>query len=224
MDQLSCNLTWKSFNQYYAQHAKHGIIAELDCGVTVYWTQSNLLFMNAFFLSSAVSDEADLRRRLEGIKAYVTEARPSFPWVIMIEPELLPANLRERTQEICLTANFNHVGNFKCMHASSFLPPERSVSNIEIKFATSEQDIHDALLLNVHAHHMDTSIAKNVVENRTALANFEKEICCIVYIDEKPVATASTLLLDNCLYVILVATSEQHRKVCSMSTLCLLCL
>lgn len=220
MDQLSYNLKWKSYIRYCTQYAKHGMIAELDCGVTVCWTRSNLIFLNAFFLSSPVTDEADLRRRLEGIKAYVTKERPSFSWEMIIEPELLPADLRERTREICLTADFVYVGNFQCMHTSSFLPPVRSVSKIEIKFARSEQDIYDALLLNTHAYHMDTSIVKNLMENRAALANLETEICCLVYIDGKPVSTATTLLLDNCLYVIRVATSDQYRKVCFMSIWC----
>ena len=179
-----------------------------------------MFFTNAFFLSSAIADEADLRRRLEGIKAYVTKLGPKFSWVFFIEPELLPADLRGRSRDICLTADFTHAVDFKCMQTTSFLPPERPLSNIEVKFAISEQDVYDAVLLNIHAHNLDTSIAKNIMENRALLTDLDREICCIVSMDGKPVSTATTLLLGECLYVVLVATSQQHRKVCSTTTLC----
>jgi hypothetical protein len=222
MEQLLINSQWKSFARHCAQYAKQGIVAELNCGAVVYWTQSTMAILNVVFLSSTVSEEVDLHRRLEAIKAYVAKAQPTFRWQFVIEPELLPADIRERSRQICLAAQFVHVADVKCMQTTSLLLPVRPLPAAKISFAASQQDVYDALLLNVQAYDIDISVAKNVMENNAFVTNFDKELCCIVSVDGKPVATATTLLLDECLYVALVATSAQHRKVCLMLTLCIL--
>jgi hypothetical protein len=214
MEQLSINSQWNSCIRYCVQHSKQGIVEELPCGVTVCWSQCSLAFANGFFFSSGVVDEADLRRRLEGIKAYVKNARPTFPWMLFIEPELLAADLRDRSKQICSAASFDFIDNTQCMQlATRLLPPLRPLPAVDIKVAATQQDVYDAILLNTNAYNMDASAAESLVENRAFLSNLDKELCCVVSVDSKPVATATTLLLDECLYVALVATSAQHRKV-----------
>jgi hypothetical protein len=222
MDELSINLQWQWYIRHCAQHAKQGIVAELDCGVAVYWTQSNLSFTNGIFLSTAVVDELDLCRRFGEIKAYVRKVQPTFPWQLYIEPEWLPPGVRERVQEICLMAEFAHASDFLCMQTTRLLPPVRSLPTAEIKFMTSPADVHDAVLLNVQAYNMDEAIAENAMEHRAYLADFDKQVCCVVSVKGEPIATATTQLLDECLYVALVATSAQHRKVCFILNLCVL--
>ena len=218
MENLSINSQWHCFLRHCAQHAKQSVVAELDCGVVVCWTQSVWMFMNEFFLSTPVVDELDLRRRLEAIKTYVRKVQPAFPWMLLIEPEWLPSGLRERTREICLAADFTHAFDANCMQTTSLLPPLRPLPEVEVKFATSKQDVLDAALLNVRAYDTDASVAQNLVDNHGFIGDFEKQLCCLVLVNSQPVATATTLLLDKCLYVAFVATSKQHRKVCSMLT------
>jgi hypothetical protein len=105
------------------------------------------------------------------------------------------------------------------MQTASLLPPERPLPTVEIKFAASQQDVHDALLLNIQAYNMHASIAENMVEQRAFVTDFDKQLCCVVSVNGNTVATATTVLLDDCLYVALVATSAQHREVCFMITL-----
>jgi hypothetical protein len=226
MEALSINYQWRFFIHHCAQHAKEGIIDKIDCGVDVYWTKSNWMFFNELelFLSFAVSDELDLCRRLEDIKTYVKKIQPTFPWMLVIEVELIPLDVRERLQEICSAAEFVHVMKVKCMQTTKLLPPVRPLPTVEVKFATSQQDVYDAVLLNLQAHNMDTSIAESVVEHRAFVTNFDKELCCIVSVNGKPVSTATTVLLDKCLYVALVATCAEHRKVCLTLNLCYLSL
>jgi hypothetical protein len=76
------------------------------------------------------------------------------------------------------------------------------------------------MLLNVQVYKMDASIAENLVQQHAVVTDFDKQLCCVVSVDGKPLATATTVLLDECLYVALVATSAQHRKVCFTLTLC----
>jgi hypothetical protein len=213
MEQLSINSQWKSFILYGAEHSKQGIVAELDCGVTVCWTQSTMQFTNGIFLSSSVSDEADLQRRLEGIKAYVKKAQPTFPWALFIEPELLPPDLRERSKSICSTAEFDYIRDVKCMQTTRLLPPVRSLPASEIKFAGCQEDVHDAFLLTTQACHRDPSIADSMIDQRAWITDLNKQLCCIVSIDGKPVSTTTTALLDDCLYVALVVTHTEHRQV-----------
>ena len=215
---MSINSQGKSCIRYCALHSKQGIVDDLPCGVTVCWTQCSMMYTNVFFFSSSIADEADLRRRLEGIKTYVTNVQPTFPWIFYVEPELLATDLRDHSQQICSAAEFNFAGSFKCMQATSLLPLSRPLPAVDIKLAASQQDVYDALLLNTDAYHLDASFAENMVENRTLVTDFDKQLCCIVSIDGKPVATATTLLLDECLYVAWVATSAQHRKVCFLLT------
>ncbi len=139
--------------------------------------------------------------------------------MFIIEPELLPADLRKRSQEICLASEFTHAADFKCMQTTSLPPPVRPLPATKINFAVSQQDVYDAMLLNIQAHNLDTSIAENVVEHRAFVTDFDMQLCCIVSVDGKPVSTATTLLLDGRLYVAFVATSAQHRQVCFMLAL-----
>jgi hypothetical protein len=215
MEQMSINSQWKSCVRYCAQHSKQGIVEDLPCDVIVCWTKCSMMFTNGFFLSSSVADEADLRRRLEGIKTYVKNAQPPFPWILYVESELLNADLRGQSQQICLAAEFNFGGYFKSMQATCLLPPVRPLPVVDIKFADSQQDVYDALLLNTEAYNLDVSDAKSMVENRAVVTDFDKQLCCVVSVDGKPVATATTLLLGEYLYVAWVATSAPHRKVCS---------
>lgn len=216
MEQLRFNSQWKSFIRLCAQNANDGLVVDLNCGITICWTRSNLVFTNAFFLSCTVLDEADLRHRLEEIKAYVRKAEPIFPWVFCVEPELLSDDLYKRLREICLSVNLQHAGNFECMQTTttSLLPPTRPLPEAQIKFAASQQDVYDAVLLNALAYHMDARSAENVVEHRAFGTDFDKQLCCLLLLDDKPVSTATTVILDDCLYVAFAATSSQHRKVC----------
>ncbi|CAF4915887.1 unnamed protein product [Rotaria socialis] len=212
MEQVSINSQWKTFVRYCAQHAKQGIVAELDCGVTVCWTQSTMIFTNGFFFSSAVSEEADLRRRLEGIKAYVTKAQLTFPWIFFIEPELVAISLREQLRNICSEVDLVPFENIYCMQTTSLLSPTRLLPTTEFKFAISQTDVYDAVLLNVQAYSMDESVAENVIEHHALITDFSKPRCCIVAVDGKSVSTSTIYLLDECLYAVLVATSPEHCK------------
>ena len=129
MEQLSINSTWKSCIRHCAQHAKQGIVTELECGVIVCWTQCDMSFLNAFFLSSTIANELDLRRRLEEIKAYVTKAQPTYPWTFIIEPELIPTGLYESLHEICLASEFIHAMDLKCMQTTSLLAPCATIAS-----------------------------------------------------------------------------------------------
>jgi hypothetical protein len=157
MKVLSISSQCKSFTHHCTRHTKEAIIDKIDSGVDVYWTQSTLIFLNGLFLSFAVTDELDLRRRLEDINTYLKKMQPNFPWRLIIETELISLDMRERLQKICLSAEFVHLARIKCMQTRKLLPPVRPLLTVEVKFATFQQDIYDALLVNVQVHNMDTS-------------------------------------------------------------------
>ena len=213
---LSINSQWKSFLYHCAQNAKQGLIDQMDCGVDVYWTQSRWRILNGLFFSVAVTDELDLRQRLENIQMYMKQIQPNFPWILSIEAELVPLHVRERLQEICSSAEFLHSVKLKCLQTIELLPPVRPLPNVTVKFASSHQDIYDILLLNSQARNTDTSIAENVMENHAFVNDLNTAIGCIVLVNDKPVSAAITVSLDKCLYVALVVTSVEHRKVCLM--------
>ena len=219
MEMSSINLQWGSFLRYCAQYAKRGIVTELDCGVAVYWTQVLWAYTNAFFVSNTVTDESDLLRRLNAINNHVIRTRPSFPWVLFLDPERLPLAMRERSKEICFEAGFVRGMDLVSMQAMDLLPPVHPLPTVEIKFATSEQDLYDAMLLIGEVYDKETSLAKDTIEQHVFISDFNQQFCCIIDVDNKPVSTATTFLLDECLYVTLVATSAQHRKVCSSDLL-----
>ncbi|UJR29421.1 hypothetical protein I4U23_010633 [Adineta vaga] len=211
-EKLLINLQWRSFIRYCAEHGKEGIVKDMDCNVTLYSTRSFLIFTNRFFLSSAVLDEEDLRQRLNGVNAYLLKNPQNYPWVLYIERQLLPDDLREKSKNIFSENGFHLEGTYKCMQTTSLLPPVRSLPIVDIEFATSERIIYDALLLNTQAYNLDSSVTGSIIEHQTIFTDFNKLICCVVYIDSKPISTATTMLLDECLYVVLVATPEQHRR------------
>ena len=213
MEVSSINSQWESFIRQCAQRAKHGIITELDCDVIMYWTQIAWSFTNAFFMISAVTDEFDLLRRLDAIKEHVKKLQPTFPWVLFLDPERLPTDVRERSKELSLKAGFVHSMDFKGMQTTELLPPVHPLPIVEIKLARSHQDVYDAMLLNVEVYNRETSVAASAVEQHVFISDFHKQFCCTIYVDNIPVSTATTFLLDDCLYVALVATSKQYRRV-----------
>ncbi len=160
-----------------------------------------------------VSDELDLCRRFEDIKTYVKKMQPTFPWVLSIEAKLIPLDVHERLQEICLAAEFVRVSKMKCIQTAKLLPPVRQLPTVEVKFATSQQDVYDAVLLHLQTENMDISIAQSVMEHHAFINNFNKKFCCIVLVNGKPVSTDITVLLDKSLYVVLIVTCPHHRKV-----------
>ncbi len=121
--------------------------------------------------------------------------------------------MRERLQEICLAAEFVRVSKVKCMQTAKLLPSVRPLPTVEVKFSTSQQDVYDAVLLHFQAQNMDISIAQSVMEHHAFINNFNKEFCCIVLVNGKPVSTDITVLLDKSLYVVPVVTCPHHRKV-----------
>ena len=224
MEVSSINLQWQSFIRQCAQRAKQGTVTELDCGVAVYWTQVPWAFTNAFFISSAVIDELDLFHRLNAINEYVKKMQPSFPWVLFLHPERLPASVRERSKEICLKAGFGQGTGLVCMQTMKLLPPVRPLPTVEIKLATSQQDVYDAMLLFGEVYNKDISVTENTVDQHIFITDFNKQFCCIIYVNNKPVSTATTFILDDeCLFVALVVTGAHHRRVCSSYLFLIFC-
>ena len=148
-------------------------------------------FTNAFFMSSRVTDEWDLLCRLLRINEHVKSVQPNFSWTLFLNPDRLSVDVRKRSKEICLKAGFTYTFDFKCMQAMKLLAPVRSLPTAEIKFATSEQEIYEAMLLNVEAFNRD----------HVFITDRNKQFCCVVYVNDKPVSTARTFVLDECLYV-----------------------
>ena len=212
MESLSLNRQWNSFLRSCAENAKEGLIDKMECGVDVYCTQCNWRSLNGLFLSCGISDEIDLRNRLEEMKRYAKKMQLKFPWFLSIECELIPVEMRERLEEICLSAEFVRTVKVKCMHTRELLSRVRSLPNVQIKFASSPEGVYDAVFLNLQAYNRDTSIAKSVIEHHALITNFDKEFCCIVLVNEKVVSTAVTVLLHKYIYVPLVATCSRPSK------------
>lgn len=101
-----------------------------------------------------------------------------------------------------------------CLSSCSLLFDHCPITGI--RFASSTQDVRKAISLNVQAYHLDASVTNNDLSNHALITDYEKQICSVVSVNGIPVSTATTILLDECLDVSLVATSAQHRQICSL--------
>jgi hypothetical protein len=99
--------------------------------------------------------------------------QPTFPWVLSIKAKLIPLDVHQRMQEICLPAEFVRVSKVKCIQTAKLLPPVQPLPTVEVKFATSQQDVYDAVLLHLQAQNMDISIAQSVMEYHAFINNFK---------------------------------------------------
>jgi hypothetical protein len=210
---LRLNRQFRYSSKYFASKAKNGVVSKVEPGVHLYWTYCDLSFINATFISCPITDDTSWFTQLEIAKATAAQVNPMLPWFLFIESELLSEDLRERSRILATERGFTYVDASFCMQASSLKDPVRPLPAVETIFLTTAQDICDAVTLNMDSYGVERAETRSALAQNAFYTDQSKEICCLIKVDGISVATAMTMIMDECLYINWVATAAAHRNV-----------
>jgi GNAT superfamily N-acetyltransferase len=192
--------------RYFATHLPGGGVVS-EQGLIITDGRSALPFMNAAFLSEPVSDEADLRRRIELAAAHFR--RQGLHWVFMPADDQLSPDLVPRLTEIAAAAGLQYMMPMTGMVATALQAPRRALPAIEVRPVGDDETRRAVADINGEGYAMPGDLmhaATGVVDVWTDM------IGMVGYVDGEAVATASVTPVDGVAYVCLVATRPGHQR------------
>lgn len=194
--------------QSLARVANAGQIEDRD-GVSIAFSHVTMPLLNMAFLSSPVSDAADLEARIR-IAAKVGRASGRM-WMLTICHDWLSPDAHDRAAAILEASGLAPSSTVTGMVADDLAPPRRPAPPaLAIRAADGPAGYNDVADLNTVAYHMP------VEWGREALASpalFGTGVSADVgYVDGVAVSTATTAATDGRLYVMLVATAAAHMN------------
>ena len=192
---------------YWASRSPTGTIDQLD-GVTAPWMNRVWPICNLSFLSAPVIDEADLKRRIETALAHAQTRQ--LGWIFFVSPDYLPETLRSTKDAVfgaySLAAGFTMTG----MVTESLLPPRRALPELDMR-PVNDADTRRAVgEINCLGYHMPVEWGIEALDV-ARLWDTPPAYGYVAYKDGQAVSCAKTVVLDQCLYVGLVATHPEHQ-------------
>ena len=189
--------------QFFARTTPRGEVKELD-GVTIADAKCSWPIMNAAMLSSPVSDIADLRQRVAVASAHFE--RSGRMWILAACQDWLPSGAEAVFQQAGLNAELEVTG----MAADRIAPPQRPLPKIEVRNVAGE-DTRNALAdINSISYDVPLEWGRETVALeglwRGPVAGY------VGYVDSQPVTTSAAFLIDDAIYIGLVATINQYRR------------
>lgn len=203
------NQLWREFLRFYAKQSNRGAMRTGD-GVEAAWVNSLLAVNNGTYLTRPVADAADLRARCREAAA---DAGPfGLPWIFFVYEPLLPLEVLHQVDELLSAEGFHREGALLEMSAGTLLAPARPLPVVELRRTTDAAEARVALDINVHAYEMPPMLTDSVIEANAYFTNPSQEFGYVAYADGVPVSTASVLVINDWMYVDLVATEPEHRQ------------
>lgn len=201
------NQQFTEMSAWYARRAPAGEIADLP-GLKVASSRSRISLLNALFLTSPVADAADLARRVETAVGYGDES--GAPWMLILCDAWLQSITAEETDRILAGAGLKLQIRTTGMVTDALAAPLRPAPALEIRPIDDARGRIAASDLNCAAYAMPLawgheSFAREAIFNGGAFG-------FVGYVDGDPASTATTMIIDDRIYVALVATAEAHRK------------
>ena len=193
--------------RYWSDRSPAGTVAHLD-GVIAPWMNHTWPICNLSFLADEVRDEADLTRRIEAALAHAQTRQ--LGWIFFVSADFLPAALRPRMEAIfaryALTAGFTMTG----MASEALLPPRRTLPTLDIRPVNDAANRSAVGEINCQGYHMPEEWGIEAL-NVAPLWETPPAYGYVAYLDGQPVSCAKTVVLDDYLYVGLVATRPGHQ-------------
>ena len=194
---------WKQF----AEGAPNGVCPETT-GVVCAFSNVPMPFFNMAFLSSPVANLSELNDRMAAIKELASSCRSS--WMFFSCDQWLPEELRAAQDQVFTPHDLHStmhltgmVTDLNSLSATAANPPleYRRVAGRETSFAISD--------LNCAAYGVPFEIGReSILESM-----FGAEVFAYVgYLKDQPVSAAGVWIVDDSLYVAMVATHPDHRR------------
>jgi len=192
----------------YARRAENGFIRERD-GIAAAFCGVAMPLMNMVFLTSPITDAADLDRRLE--LAHEVGRASERPWIFTLCEDWLPPAVHARAPAILGAAGMAPVSTTTGMVADELARPRRAPPpELAIRPVDSEAARRLVADLNTCAHHMPAAWGYEALGREELFgADVWGEVG---YVGETAVSTSTTALVDRRLYVMMVATAAGHTQ------------
>jgi len=173
-----------------------------DNGITSCFCDVPNLFFNVWMHDGPVSDEAHLRRLLREGKARSASWHQTSGG--LLREDWLPLNWENVLADEGMAVMMPMLG----MEADAITPPPRALAEIDIRQITDDDMALQAMLINAHAYGMP--------EEQFAPCGGmfffpEGTLGFVGYIDGKPVATTGIRLVEDTIYVLMVATEPEEQ-------------
>lgn len=191
--------------RYFALQLPGGS-ATAESGVLLTNGRSSLPFMNAAFLTSPATTEADLRARLEVAAAHFREG--GHPFVFMPGEDMLSASLAGGLTDLCADLGLGYMMPMTGMVASELAAPVRPLPELEFR-TVADAEMRDAVG-DINAAGYD--LPGEVMRAATGVPSlWDGMIGVVGLVDGVPASTASVVPVDDVAYVALVATLPSHQ-------------
>lgn len=178
-------------------------------GVDVVWANVPLFFYNALFLANPVSDAPDLQARTARVIEYL-DSQP-HPGMFVVCQELLPPELELNAGDVLAAAGFAPAVVMTGMAAQQLLPPVRPLPALEFRrVGVDQQTLIDLYDLNAQAYGLPVEMCR--ASTGPLLGWGENAFGYVGYVQDQPVTSAATLIVDRRLYVALVATLKEAQR------------
>jgi GNAT superfamily N-acetyltransferase len=176
-------------------------------GVIAAFGHTRINFFNAIFLERPVDSPGDLDERLGAAADYGRAAGVS--WFLGICDDWIPRELRAEADRRIAAAGFRAGENWTGMSAGALQAPERAASGITFRAAEDSETRRAVSDLNCLCYDAPIPWGRETIDRPEFWppASFGS----VAYSGPEEVSTATTLALDGCLYVALVATAPEYR-------------
>ena len=194
--------------RYWSERSPAGKIYA-EKGIVAPWMNQIWPICNLSFLADSVRDETDLTNRIEAALAHAQDRQ--LAWIFFVSEDFLPAELRPQMASIFarygLTAGFTMSG----MLSEALLPPRRTLPTLEIRPVSDAESRCAVGEVNCLGYHMPVQWGIEALDI-ARLWETPPAYGYVAYLNGRAVSCAKTVVLDDCLYLGLVATRPEYQR------------
>jgi len=192
---------WKAF----ARGAPKGDI-RVNPGVTVVFCNVALPFLNMAFLSNPVRDLADLDTRIATTIDYASKA--GFPWMFFLCNDWIPESIQSSQHDVFARHGLHPTMNFTGMVTDTLVPPSKAPL-LEYRRVMDEATRCAISDVNCLAYQIPIEMGRESITQQM----FDSSVFAYVgHLTGEAVAVAGTWIVDEIMYVGMVATMPDHRR------------
>jgi len=191
----------------FARKSANGDVSDFE-GVRAMYARVPVFFLNTLGFNSPVTGEADLRRRVNAATCYARDA--GHPYFISVCLDWLSDDARSAADAAFLEHGLHPMMQWTGMAADELLPARHEApAELELRPVADSATRLAVNDINSLAYGMPAEPGREPLDRE----EFWVGMCGTVgYVDGTPVATATTLPVDGCLYVALVATHPDYQR------------
>ena len=192
---------------YFARVCPKGEVLEAN-ELVITWSGTENFFINAVFLAKPVRDEVELEAKIKVACDYAKKRNQ--PWWMVVAEDSVPEFLHPQLDEVFAQQGLVPLLRMAGMATEELLPSTThnsklncvSVNNLELRRAVAD--------INAISSNLPPAPFREILE----LDQFWQETVfgTLGYVENKPVSTAITFLINDEFYVGLVATLPDYRN------------